>query len=272
MLEIRLRQATVNWTIVAAPSPGWAERVYGTPDLGRLWAALEHAVRLDDSDPAESWEAHLAALRARAETLDRHRFDALRFLGPETDLTVGLLDVSQWITAAAETATGHPFCINLPTEEVWTTPDPTRTEGVVRATRPFSPRPGLVVDGLELRFEQGRIVDIRATRGESIVRSHLETDPSAALLGEVALVDGPSRVGQLKTTFHDTLFDENATSHIAYGASYPKATNFRPGGNTAAVHADLMIGGPEVDVDGIDREGRITPILRDDVWVLADPD
>ena len=268
LMEIRSQERSINWTIVAGPNEGWAEQVYGTGDLGALWAAVARAVRLDEPDPVATWHEHLARLRGRAEDLNQRRFDALRFRGPGTDLTVGLLGVSQWVTGDSKTSDGRRFCNNLPTEEVFTTPDPMRTEGVVRATRPFMPRPGLVVEGLSLRFEQGRIVDVDATRGAEIVRGHLATDPNAPFLGEVALVDGDSRVGQLETTFYNTLLDENAACHIAYGSSIAKATNFKPGGNKAAIHADLMIGGPNILVDGLDREGHATPLMRDDVWLL----
>jgi aminopeptidase len=269
LMEIRLLERTVNWTIVAAPSTGWAEQVFGTPDLDALWKAMTRVVRLDEPEPVLDWQAHLARLRDRAEILNQRHFDALHFLGPGTDLTVGLLDVSRWVTGDSETTDGRRFCINLPTEEIFTTPDPKRTEGVVRATRPFTPRPGLLVEGLSLRFEAGRIVDLRASRGEEIVRSHLATDPTAPFLGEVALVDGDSRVGQLHTTFYNTLLDENAACHIAYGTSHPKGTNFKPGGNTSAVHADLMIGGPDIVVDGLNRDRNRTRIMRDDAWVLS---
>jgi aminopeptidase len=268
MMEIRAREQTVNWTLVAAPGAAWAEQLFGRPDLGRLWQLVEQAVRLDDPDPIGSWRTHLAGLEARADELNRWRFDTLHFRGPGTDLTVGLLDVSCWATCLSKTLDGREYCINLPTEEVFTTPDPVRTEGTVRATRPFIPMAGAVVEGLALRFEEGRIVDVRARSGEEIVRAQLEGDPNAPFLGEVALVDADSRVGRLGTIFGHTLLDENATCHIAYGNAIPKGTNYRPGGNSAPLHADLMIGGSEIDVDGIDPEGHATPIIRDGAWML----
>ena len=272
LMEIRSFDRTINWTIVAAPSPGWAEQVFGAPDLERLCEALRKAVRLDEPDPIAAWRAHLDRLNRRATSLNRRRFDALRFRGPGTDLTVGLLEVSHWVSGDSETIDGRRFCTNLPTEEVYTTPDPARTEGIVRATRPLTPRPGLVVEGLSLRFEQGRIVELHARSGEEILHGQLALDPRAPFLGEVALVDGDSRVGKLHTTFYNTLLDENATCHIAYGASFPRATSYQPGGNTAPVHADIMIGGPELIVDGITRDGTTTAILRNDIWLLADCD
>jgi len=157
----------------------------------------------------------------RTISLNERRLDAIRFQGPGTDLTVGLLPASKWNAAEFETVDGHKFVPNIPTEEVFTTPDPARTEGTVRATRPFSPAGGVVVEGLELRFENGRVVDVRADRGEDVVRAQLASDDGAARLGEVALVDGNSRVGQLGVVFFDVMFDENAACHIAYGKGLP---------------------------------------------------
>jgi aminopeptidase len=235
----------------------------------RLWELVARAVRLDEPDPVGAWAGHMRQLKARAALLNARRFDALRFRGPGTDLTVGLLPSSQWISAESETADGHPFLPNIPTEEVATTPDPSRTEGTVRATRPFSPTRGAIVEGLELRFESGRAVDVRAERGEDLVRGQLDTDDGAARLGEVALVDRSSRVGELGVVFYDTLFDENAASHIAYGKGLPEGVDGADGANESSIHVDFMIGSPEVEVDGIDPNGVAVPILRNEEWVLA---
>jgi aminopeptidase len=267
----------IAWTIVAMPTEGWARAVFGEPDVDRLWRAVAGTVRLDEPDPVAAWKSHLVRLAERAEQMGERCFDSLRFHGPGTDLSVGLRPRSAWVAAEEQTVWGQRYCPNLPTEEVFTTPDRRRAEGHVRATRPLNVG-GSVVRDLELAFEHGRIVEVRASSGQEVVQAQLETDEGAARLGEVALVDGNSRVGRAGLTFFNTLLDENATSHIAYGQAWLQGVEGgtelstaeleADGVNSSSVHTDVMIGGPDIAVDGIEPAGGVVPLLRGGEWQL----
>ncbi len=268
-----LNDRTTNWTIGPCPTVDWAEMIYpdleGEAALHRLWEAIAHVCRLDAEDPVAAWTERLDQLVAVVEKLDALALDRLRFEGPGTDLTVGLLPSSHWHAARMSTIDGVTHAPNLPTEEVFTTPDPERTEGVVTATKPLL-LSGAMVGGLRVRFESGRAVEIEADQGAATLRSLTERDAGAPRLGEVALVDRHGRIGPLDTVFYDTLLDENAASHLALGQGFAFAVDEddRERINASEIHVDFMIGSDEVAVTGLTSDGREVPLLQGGDWQI----
>ncbi|MBA2741490.1 MAG: aminopeptidase [Actinobacteria bacterium] len=269
-----VNKRTTNWTIVPAPTPAWAGAVY--PDLDRdeadekLWEAVSHICRLDAHDPKAAWTERIEELKANGARLTERRFDAMRLHGPGTDLTVGLLPSSSWHAGDFTTVDGLRHYPNIPTEETFTTPDPERVDGHVTATMPLELY-GTIIKGIRVEFEGGRAVKIDADEGAEALRAVAAKDEGASRLGELALVDGQGRIGPLRTVFLDTLIDENAASHIALGHGYESPVEDeadRARVNRSKVHVDFMIGSPELNVDGITRDGDAVPALRNGAWQI----
>jgi aminopeptidase len=265
---------TTNWCIASWPTDGWARQVYPalepTEALERLRRELAHIARLDEPDPAAAWRARVAELRRAAGRLTERAFDSLRFTGPGTNLSVGLFRSSGWHAGSLERIDGVESVVNIPTEEVFTTPDPARVEGVVRATKPLE-LAGALIDGIVVRFEGGRAVQIDADSNVDVLRAVAAKDEGASRVSEVALVDGSGRIGPLDTVFWNTLLDENAASHIALGGAYDFVVEDeaeRARANESEIHVDFMIGSPEVDVDGVSSDGEVVPVLRGGVWQI----
>lgn len=264
---------TTNWTGIPCPTDDWAALVHPGLEPGealdRLWQEIAHICRVDEPDAAAAWRSRLDQLVEVAGKLDALALDALRYEGPGTDLTVGLFPSSRWQTVRFSTVDGIEHVANIPTEEVFTTPDPERVSGVVRATKPLFTS-GTAISGLQVRFEDGRAVGIDAEQGAATLQALAAHDAGAARLGEVALVDRESRIGATDTVFFDTLIDENAASHIALGHGYANAVddNDRSRMNSSGIHIDFMIGSNKLAVTGLTRDGGQIPLLRGGEWQL----
>jgi aminopeptidase len=275
----RITGFDINWSLCAYPHPAWARQMFPELTEDQAVAALARAIfaasRLDHDDPVAEWTAHNARLRERSGWLNGQRFHALHFSGPETDLTVGLADGHEWMGGASTAKNGITCNPNIPTEEVFTTPHAARVEGYVKATKPLSYQ-GSLIEDIAVRFEGGRIVDASASRGEDVLRRVLAADDGASRLGEVALVPHGSPISKSGLLFFNTLFDENAASHIALGQCYAKCfvggADLTPdqiaaqGGNSSVIHIDWMIGSDMIDVDGVHADGSRVPVMRKGEW------
>jgi aminopeptidase len=266
-----VNERTTNWTAVPCPTRPWAQLVHPDLDPDDAWVTfcdqILHVCRLDTEDPIAAWRERADTLVSAAGRVTERRFDALRFVGPGTDLTVGLMKTSKFLAARFETVDGITHLPNLPSEEIFSSPDPARAEGVVRATKPLV-LGGSIIRGLEVEFRDGRAVRIDADENAEVLRSYAARDESANRLGEVALVDGDGRIGALDTVFFDTLLDENAASHIALGHAYQMCVDDSEADqvNDSTIHVDFMIGSPEVRVLGLDASGAETPVLVEGAW------
>ncbi|WP_342076367.1 aminopeptidase [Yoonia sp. SS1-5] len=269
----------VNWNIVAYPGPGWASRVF--PDLpvdeaqGRLMDMIYAASRLEGDDPVANWAKHTANLRARVDWLNAQNFSALKYTGPGTDLMLGLADGHIWKGGASPALNGVVCQPNIPTEEVFTCPHAYKVDGTVAATKPLAHQ-GSVIEDIQVRFEAGRIVEATASKGADVLNALLKTDDGASRIGEVALVPHSSPISQSGILFYNTLFDENASCHIALGQCYADTitggSEFSPeelkqkGGNQSIIHVDWMMGSDAVDIDGITKTGDVVPVMRGGEW------
>ena len=270
----------INWTIVAGATPAWAAAIF--PDdapevaLEKLWEAIFFTSRINTPDPVAAWREHDAGLQSRAAILNEKRYSALRYKGPGTDFTLGLADDHLWMGGGTVAGNGQ-YCIpNMPTEEVFTTPHKDRADGVVTASKPLSHQ-GTLIDGIQVRFEAGRIVEARASQGQEVLQRLIDTDEGARRLGEVALVPHSSPIAQSGLLFLNTLFDENAASHIALGQAYTSclkdgdkltpAELAAKGANDSLIHVDWMIGSGTLDIDGITQSGHAEPLMRQGEWV-----
>jgi len=268
-----------NWAVIGAAGSGWAAKVFPKLEpaerIARLWDAIARLCRLDCPDPVAAWRSHVEGLAARADGLNRKAYHALKYTDPGTDLTIGLPRGHIWMSGRTTSRAGISFTANLPTEEVFTMPHKDRVDGVVKSSAPLS-YGGTLIEDFSLRFAEGSVVELSARRGEEVLRQLVETDPGAARLGEIALVPHSSPISQSGVLFYNTLFDENAASHVAIGAAYKFTFQGgesmtddefeKAGGNRSATHVDFMIGSGELDVDGVLENGTTEPVMRKGEW------
>lgn len=271
----------INWCVVSAAAPAWANKIF--PDLpeelamDKLWKAIFESTRATEPDPVAAWQDHIKGLRKRADYLQSKAYTALHYKSPDTDLTLGLPKGHKWMGAQSLAENGVVFTANMPTEEIFTLPDRHRAEGTVAATFPLS-YGGSLIEDFRLTFENGRIVKVHAKRNEAILQKLVDTDEGSTRLGEVALVPASSPIAQRGHLFYDTLYDENASCHLAIGRAYRftlvggeelNDEEFNAaGGNVSLNHVDFMIGSPHMDIDGIAEDGTREPVMRQGEWAF----
>ena len=278
-----VRQATQNndlsWTVVAAASPAWAERVFpdlkGEAAVDRLWEEIFKTTRIDREDPIQAWKDHDTKLHEKEDWLNKEQFSALHYTSPRTDLTIGLPENHVWEGGGSKNAAGIEFMANMPTEECFTAPDNRRIDGYVTSTKPLS-YAGNILENMKFTFKDGKVVEATAEKGQAVLDHLLETDEGVRSLGEVSLVPDPSPISQSGITFFNTLFDENASDHLALGAAYPfnvqggtkmsKDQLKAKGINFSQAHVDFMVGSADMNIDGIKKDGTIVPVFRNGDW------
>ena len=281
-ISVHISRNSINWCVVASSSPAWAHKVF--PDLPqaeaeeKLWRAIFETTRAVQPDPVAAWNEHIKFLRRRAEYLQAKKYSALHFKAPDTDLTLGLPRGHKWISAQALAENGVVFTANMPTEEVFTLPDRHRADGIVTATFPLS-YGGSLIEDFNITFENGRITKVHAKKNGAILQRLVDTDEGSTRLGEVALVPASSPIAKRGYLFYNTLFDENASCHIAIGRAYRFSLTggaelteeefISAGGNVSLNHVDFMIGSPQMDIDGIHEDGTREPVMRQGEWAIA---
>ncbi|MGB8252076.1 MAG: aminopeptidase [Anaerolineaceae bacterium] len=271
----------VNWCVVAGSVPGWAARVFPgqAPDqqVASLWDSIFKICRIDQPDPMAAWEAHVKDLAIRTDYLNKKAYAAFHYTGPETDLTVGMPEGASWKSARFKSESGIDYIGNLPTEEIFSLPHRERIDGTIRASRPLTYGSNLI-DEFVLTFEKGKVVKATAKQGEEILKQLLATDENSTSLGEISFVPYSSPISLSKVLFYNTLVDENAASHLAFGRAYRFSLQggesmtddqfMAAGGNQSGVHVDFMVGSKELDIDGITRDGNAEPIMRKGEWAF----
>lgn len=280
---LNLRKATqankVSWTVVAAAGQDWAQKVF--PDLSpedaqdKLWDEIFKTTRIYENDPVAAWKAHDEKLQKKADELNKEQFTALHYTAPGTDIIIGLPKNHLWEGAGSYNARNEKFMANMPTEEVFTAPDSRRVDGYISSTKPLS-YAGTIISGMKFTFKDGKVVDFSAEQGQEVLKNLLETDEGATRLGEVALVPDPSPISQSGITFFNTLFDENASNHLALGSAYAFSIQGgtemneeelkEAGLNRSQTHVDFMVGSDQMDIDGIREDGSTVPIFRNGDW------